>query len=447
MKLEPLAMTWAATLITLGACSPTPQPTAPPISAPASTPPEPEVAPSPAAAPAAGDWERLQREQGEQLRKADESVRFAGTIYRDKSDAALVQACSPSGPEVCSDGIDNDCNGRYDEVSCGYSTGVLQWTVSWQGVADLDLRVIGPHNAEASREHPRDENAGLTLDRQCGGVVSGKADCPSGNVENVFVSPLDVPVAGTYQAQVEVQDPNGVASSQPILARLSGRIGAHTWHTDIKLAPVFGASYTVAFPVGADQDGDLVPDAHDACPTEKGCWFADLRFRGCADRDRDGVPDSIDACPDKTGVSAATPARNGCPLEFGVAWVTNSGIKINARIEFDFAKADLRPTAKRIVKDVARAMGARPGAVTRMAVDGHTDSVGEETDNLELSRRRAQAVVGELARLGIAQDLLLPRGFGETKPVSDNDTDQGRQANRRVEFIVVDPKAPIWACW
>lgn len=428
----------------------TPAVTAPPATTPAAPEAEtrvPQDSAASAAAPGADEWQMIEREHGEQFKKADASVKFAGTIYRDKSEAALVMDCTPSGPEVCFDGLDNDCNGRYDEVSCGYSTGVLQWTVSWKGAADLDLRVVGPHNAEVSREQPQDDNAKLALDRQCHGVVQGKADCADGNIENVFVPPADVPVAGTYQAIIEVSNTNGVPSSKPIQARISGRIGARTWHTDIKLAPVLGASYTVAYPVGADADNDSVADAHDACPNEKGCWFADLKYRGCPDEDRDGVPDSIDACPKKTGLTQDNPKKNGCPLEFGKAWVTNAGVKINSRIEFDFAKAALRPDAKKIIGDVASAIKARPGVVTKIAVDGHTDNVGTEEDNLDLSNRRAQSVIGELNRLGIAEQLLLPRGFGETKPVRDNSTDAGRKENRRVEFVVLEPKPPVWACW
>jgi len=69
-------------------------------------------------------------------------------------------------------------------------------------------------------------------------------------------------------------------------------------------------------------------------------------------------------------------------------------------------------------------------------INGHTDDVGADTDNLKLSQERAAAVVTYLTSKKIGDTRLSSNGFGETKPIADNKTEEGRQLNRRVEFVV-----------
>lgn len=392
-------------------------------------------------------WEQMQRARDERFARADRAINFVGPLYRDPNPEPLTDDCKPSGSEACLDGIDNDCDGRYDDAVCGYESGLLQWTVIWKGDADLDLHVVGPDREEVWTEHPTNAKLALTLDRNCKGAIDGKLDCPDGNVENAFVPPDAEPVSGTYQAWIEVNDPGSSLHKVPIAARFSGRIGASEWYTNVKLAPVVGASYEVAFPIGADEDHDNVPNAHDACPKQHGCWFDDLRYRGCPDTDQDAVPDAIDACPKRAGLDSSDRKKNGCPLVFGNAWVTNAGVEIKSKIEFAFGKAELRPESKKIIKNVFDAIEARPGMVEQIAIDGHTDDVGEEGDNIVLSHERAYAVWKELVRLGLPEKALVSRGFGETKPIADNKSAEGRQKNRRVEFLVLKPKGTVSTCW
>ena len=393
------------------------------------------------------EWRQMVVERDERNARADRAITFVGPLYRDLSSEPLTDDCKPSGSEQCLDGIDNDCDGRYDDTLCGYESGVLQWTAIWKGDADLDLHVVGPNQEEVWAEHPNNAKLALTLDRSCGGTIEGKPDCPDGNVENAFVRADAEPISGTYQAWIEVNDPGSSLQKVPIVARFAGRIGSSQWHMNVRLAPVVGASYQVAFPIGADEDHDNVPDAHDACRNERGCWFDDLRYRGCPDADRDGVPDALDACPNKAGLDSEDPKKHGCPLVFGDAWVTNEGVEVRSRIEFEFGKAELRPGSKKIIKNVFDAIQARPGKVEQIAIDGHTDNVGEEGDNIVLSHERAYSVWKELVRLGLPEKALSSRGFGETKPVADNESPEGRQKNRRVEFLVLKPKGTVSTCW
>jgi outer membrane protein OmpA-like peptidoglycan-associated protein len=388
-------------------------------------------------------WKAHEGSRAAAAQKSDAAVSFAGTIYHDNAADAFVEVCLPSGAEICNDGIDNDCNGRYDETGCGYSSGSLQWTVTWRGAADLDLHVVGPDGVDVSADQRHSDATGLTLDRACTGAPH---DCVDGKVENVFVPASQTPVTGTYMATVEVRGLDAARASEPIHVRFSGRIGSRTWYAPVSLAPMVGTEYRVAFPVGGDTDRDLVTDEFDACPDVQGCYFEDRTYRGCPDTDKDYVPDKIDACPKRAGLTDANPKANGCPKVFGAAWVTNAGVEIHKRVEFEFGKADLKPPSKVLLARVAEAIKKQGDAIKLLAVDGHTDWVGDEVSNLTLSRLRAEAVRNELAKDGVPLEQLRPRGFGETRPIADNATAKGRQENRRVEFVVLEPRANPSVC-
>lgn len=100
---------------------------------------------------------------------------------------------------------------------------------------------------------------------------------------------------------------------------------------------------------------------------------------------------------------------------------------------FDVGQATLKPTAGFNVDKIADYMRKYPDRTAN--VEGHTDAMGEEESNLELSRERALSVRNALIQRGIASSRISTRGFGESMPVADNDSATGRQANRRVEII------------
>ena len=104
-------------------------------------------------------------------------------------------------------------------------------------------------------------------------------------------------------------------------------------------------------------------------------------------------------------------------------------------VNFDFDKSTIRPDAGAILQEAARILREEPDV--DVAVDGHTDARGTDEYNQRLSERRAQAVADYLARLGVAASRLRPEGFGESRPVADNDTEEGRAQNRRVELNVI----------
>ena len=139
------------------------------------------------------------------------------------------------------------------------------------------------------------------------------------------------------------------------------------------------------------------------------------------DDDGDGVPNDKDACPD-TPQYAAVDAR-GC-------WALSSALL------FDFDKAVIKPEFYSLLDNTKKVFDEYPKM--RVAVEGHADSTGPDDYNLNLSQRRAQAVVDYLvAKVGIAADRLKAVGYGESKPAFSNETEDGRSQNRRVEFSPV----------
>jgi outer membrane protein OmpA-like peptidoglycan-associated protein len=181
-----------------------------------------------------------------------------------------------------------------------------------------------------------------------------------------------------------------------------------------------------------DRDGDGIADAEDACPDKPGVHSDDPSKNGCpGDRDGDGVVDDEDACPDAPGERNSDPAKNGCPA----ARVEQGQIKILERIEFKHDSAELQPDSERILNAVQKVLSEHP-EITRLSVEGHTDNVGKAKYNERLSQRRSESVMKWLVKHDIAKSRLEAHGFGMSKPIDSNDTDSGRERNRRVEFHI-----------
>jgi len=108
---------------------------------------------------------------------------------------------------------------------------------------------------------------------------------------------------------------------------------------------------------------------------------------------------------------------------------------------FDVNKAQLAPGAARNIAKIASFMRNYPDS--KAVIEGHTDSMGDEDYNLGLSRDRAFAVRDALVNAGIKANRMTTQGFGETLPVASNDTNVGRQGNRRVEIIFPDADTQV----
>ena len=104
-------------------------------------------------------------------------------------------------------------------------------------------------------------------------------------------------------------------------------------------------------------------------------------------------------------------------------------------VTFETGSANLTPLSRYELGNVVEALNKYPNMTIEVA--GHTDNTGETEANQALSQARAQAVYDFLAGKGIGSDRMYPRGYGETKPIDSNDTDEGRQKNRRTEFQIL----------
>jgi len=109
-------------------------------------------------------------------------------------------------------------------------------------------------------------------------------------------------------------------------------------------------------------------------------------------------------------------------------------VEFNSNILFGFDKADLSAEAKGNLDKLVTVLNTY--ADTNIELQGHTDSKGSETYNLTLSEKRATIVSGYLAEKDIKVDRVTIKGFGETLPKYDNETEEGRAQNRRVEFLI-----------
>jgi outer membrane protein OmpA-like peptidoglycan-associated protein len=115
------------------------------------------------------------------------------------------------------------------------------------------------------------------------------------------------------------------------------------------------------------------------------------------------------------------------------------GLIVNlSDVLFDFNQASLKPGAREKLSKLAGILMAYPGSF-HMEIEGHTDAVGSQDYNQKLSEDRAQTVSEYLLRAGVRPDRIVAvRGFGKLKPVTTNDTPEGRQMNRRVELVIAD---------
>ena len=173
-----------------------------------------------------------------------------------------------------------------------------------------------------------------------------------------------------------------------------------------------------------DTDGDKISDDADMCPDKAG----PVEFNGCPipDSDGDGLNDKEDKCPQETG----TAENNGCPE---IRKEIIEKVTYAARNIFFETKSDkLSPQSFGALDDVVTILKNNPSL--DLQIEGHTDNVGNPAYNLTLSGRRAKAVKKYLEEHGIEGARLKATGFGQQRPIAENDTPAGKAKNRRVEL-------------
>ncbi|MDD2558004.1 MAG: OmpA family protein, partial [Desulfuromonas sp.] len=163
-----------------------------------------------------------------------------------------------------------------------------------------------------------------------------------------------------------------------------------------------------------------VPDYLDKCPNTPAGVSVDKQ--GCPlDSDKDGVPDYLDKCPNT--IAGAQVDVDGCE------------IKLSMVLEFGTDKAEITKAHQVELAKAIKFIQKYPSQ--KVHISGHTDCVGAAAYNKKLSLRRADAVKANFVAAGIKADRLVVEGFGEERPVADNNTDAGRKLNRRVDVTLL----------
>lgn len=197
-----------------------------------------------------------------------------------------------------------------------------------------------------------------------------------------------------------------------------------------------------------DNDEDGILDGADKCPNKPEDKDGLGDEDGCPeeDFDKDGFPDTADKCPTQPETINGNQDDDGCPDEGkSKVEVSKDRVEILEQVYFDTAKDTIQKRSFPLLKQVALVLKANP-EITRLRVEGHTDNVGDDAANLDLSKRRAESVRQFLIAEGIDAARLNSEGFGETQPIADNKTDKGRQLNRRVVFTITELNgAPVEA--
>ncbi|MHA7100709.1 OmpA family protein [Roseivirga pacifica] len=195
-----------------------------------------------------------------------------------------------------------------------------------------------------------------------------------------------------------------------------------------------------------DADGDGVKDSEDECPNTAGS------LNGCPDRDGDGVKDSEDKCPSVAGGANGCPDSDGdgvldnednCPNTAGTingcpspAEKADEVLKLaSGQIKFALSSDELNATAKAALDKVAALLKQTS---LKLRIDGYADSTGPEEFNTWISKQRASAVKDYLQSKGVDASRLEVSPMGESNPLADNSTSNGRALNRRVEFKVLN---------
>jgi outer membrane protein OmpA-like peptidoglycan-associated protein len=118
--------------------------------------------------------------------------------------------------------------------------------------------------------------------------------------------------------------------------------------------------------------------------------------------------------------------------------VENNKIVIMEKIQFDLNKATIRPESDSLMTEIIKVIKEN-AHIKKIAIEGHTSSEGTDKHNLKLSDQRAKAVMDYLVKKGeLPAAMFTAKGFGETKPIGDETTEEGREKNRRVEFNIIE---------
>ena len=188
----------------------------------------------------------------------------------------------------------------------------------------------------------------------------------------------------------------------------------------------------IAMESSDDADGDGIASWEDHCPTEPEDEDGFEDSDGCPepDDDGDGVLDVDDSCPREAETDNGFDDDDGCPDDVPEVFEEVSGVVRG--ITFESGSATLRPQSTAVLEKVFLLLWDYPDLM--LTIKGHTDDVGDRQLNLDLSRDRADSVLGWLERRGIEAERMNTEGYGPDEPLVENTSEENRAENRRVEL-------------
>jgi OOP family OmpA-OmpF porin len=187
-----------------------------------------------------------------------------------------------------------------------------------------------------------------------------------------------------------------------------------------------------------DNDGDGVLDTADKCPNEAEDKDSFQDEDGCPDPDNDGdgIADTADKCPNEPETVNGYQDQDGCPDEVPEAVKKFTGVIQG--INFKTNSAKITTGSHRVLDKAIKVLNDYPDV--RLEIGGHTDNVGKEEYNKELSQKRAESVMEYMVGKGISSDRLTAVGYGMDKPLTSNKTKKDKAKNRRTEFTLIGGK-------
>jgi OOP family OmpA-OmpF porin len=190
-----------------------------------------------------------------------------------------------------------------------------------------------------------------------------------------------------------------------------------------------------------DKDNDGIVDEQDKCPDEPEDKDQFEDEDGCPDpdNDKDGVLDEKDKCPTEAETKNGYQDDDGCPDEVPAPVKKFTGVVKG--INFRRNSADIKPSSFPLLKEAVGVFKEYPAL--RVEISGHTSDEGKRDFNMKLSRKRAEAVKLFLVSAGIEESRIGTVGYGPDKPIADNETKEGKEKNRRIEFRLVGSQEKI----
>lgn len=246
----------------------------------------------------------------------------------------------------------------------------------------------------------------------------------------------------TYETEVQLVVPGGNAIAWLVL--FSGGREAAAWRLQVR-PNVADVSVAQKLPTYVGELGRAQVRLDLAQPVRLAMWLQDGRLRLFVNGEKHVDVNQVNL-PAIDRVEIRTDL-NGNGLSAGYRWVrfaesapdfsamiAATGRYVSHAIRFDTDSDQMRPESGPAIQLVAAGLQANPDL--RLLIEGHTDAVGDSAHNLDLSRRRAEAVKTVLtAQFGVDAARLTTAGVGSARPIEPNNTPQGRAQNRRVEFV------------